>query len=187
MAGDVEAVRSLIAGGADLDEQGDLGTPLHVAALKDDAAIAAILLDAGADKEAAIERTGMRPLHVAASYDRPSVAALLLDRGAMVDAKEASGQTPLLLVSKTGGADVARLLLDHGADVDARRRSSGVSLALRRSPGRHGHGGAAARSPREDRPSAGRPQDSECPPTAPAPPPTAATWPAPAASGAPPG
>ena len=120
LAGDVGAVRSFIAGGADLDEQGDLGTPLHVAALKDNAVIAAILLDAGADKEAVVERTGMRPLHVAASYDRPSVAALLLDRGAVVDAKEVSGQTPLLLVSKTGGADVARLLLDHGADVDAR-------------------------------------------------------------------
>ena len=92
LAGDVEAVRSLIAAGADLDEQSDLGTPLHVAALKDDAVIAAILLDEGADKEAVVERTGMRPLHVAASYDRPGVAALLLDRGAMVDAKEASGQ-----------------------------------------------------------------------------------------------
>ena len=33
LAGDVGAVRSFIAGGADLDEQGDLGTPLHVAAL----------------------------------------------------------------------------------------------------------------------------------------------------------
>ena len=48
LAGDAAAVRSLIAGGADLNEQGDLGTPLHIAALKDNAVIAAILLDAGA-------------------------------------------------------------------------------------------------------------------------------------------
>src|SRR4051812_4358558 len=134
LAGDVGAVRSFIAGGADLDEQGDLGTALHVAALKDNAVIAAILLHAGADKEAAVEHTGTRPLHVAASYDRPSVAALLLDRGATVDTREASGQTPLLMVSKTGGADVARLLLDHGADVDGRddHRASPLHYAARR-------------------------------------------------------
>jgi hypothetical protein len=38
VAGDLETVRTLIAAKADLAEEGDLGTPLHVAALKDNAA-----------------------------------------------------------------------------------------------------------------------------------------------------
>ena len=102
LTGDVEAVQTLIVGGADINEQSELGTPLHVAALKDNAAIAVILLDKCADKEIAVERTGMRPLHVAASYDRPSVAAVLLDRGATVDAKEVSAQPRALLASVAG-------------------------------------------------------------------------------------
>jgi ankyrin repeat protein len=47
LAGDVAAVRTLIASGADVAERGDMGTPLHVAAFMGNAEIARLLLDAG--------------------------------------------------------------------------------------------------------------------------------------------
>src|SRR3712207_5501858 len=68
LAGDAETVRALVAGGADVNEQGDLGTPLHVAAFRGDAAVAGALIEAGANLEAAKEFTATRPLHEAASY-----------------------------------------------------------------------------------------------------------------------
>src|SRR3954447_14994114 len=113
LAGNAEAVRTLIAAGADVNEQGDLGTPLHAAVLKDDATISSILLDHGARIEATSEPYEMRPLHVAASYGSPAVAALLLERGAEVDPKELSRRTPLMLAATFGHLDIAEALLAH--------------------------------------------------------------------------
>jgi ankyrin repeat protein len=47
LAGNVEAVQTLLGSGAKIDEQGELGTPLHVAALRGDLAIAEILIAKG--------------------------------------------------------------------------------------------------------------------------------------------
>ena len=77
MAGDLVAARALLAAHADLAEEGELGTALHVAALKDDAAIATLLLDQGADIEASTLDKAQRPLHVAAEHGSGAVARLL--------------------------------------------------------------------------------------------------------------
>ena len=82
LAGNVVAVQTLIASGADVTEFGEMGTPLHVAAFTGNAEIARLLLDAGAQIEATTDPLGSTPLHVAASYDRLAVAALLLERRA---------------------------------------------------------------------------------------------------------
>ena len=135
LAGNIEVVQGLIAAGADVDEPGDLGTPLHVAALKDNVAIGRILLDHGARIEATSEPYEMRPLHVAASYGSPAVAAMLLERGAEVDPKELSGRTPLVLAVTFGHPEVAKALLAHGAHVDASDVKSGwtpLDLAILR-------------------------------------------------------
>jgi ankyrin repeat protein len=58
LAGDVEAVRTLAATGVDLAEQGDLGTPLHVAAIRGDMAVAEVLITRGADIDAAKSVSG---------------------------------------------------------------------------------------------------------------------------------
>ena len=69
-------------------------SPLHYAALSNDVAAAAMLLNDGADPDVA-DGEGFTPLHFAAQEHSVDVARLLLDRGATVDAVNAFGNTPL--------------------------------------------------------------------------------------------
>lgn len=130
LAGDTAAVVRNLDRGDNVNEQGDLGTLLHVAAVADSIAVGRILIDRGADIEAMVEATGMRPLHFAASYGRPSIAALLLDRGAEVDPREISRRTPLVLAATYGYTSVVELLLAHGDNVDAADNCGRTSLNL---------------------------------------------------------
>ncbi len=77
----------LIAAGADIDSRGTDGTgetPLHWAASSDDEAVARVLIDHGADIEAADGSIGT-PLDNAIGYGCWNVARLLVARGARVD------------------------------------------------------------------------------------------------------
>lgn len=114
--GNLEAVRTLLAGGADVKYTGsDGGTVLH-ATLGDgnDVRIAELLLDKGADLEA--RKNGMTPLMEAAMFGRVDWVRLFLQRQARVNARTPSGQTPLAL-SRTFGRDpvMERLFTDAGA------------------------------------------------------------------------
>nr|WP_152718543.1 ankyrin repeat domain-containing protein [Microvirga tunisiensis] len=115
LVGNADAVRRLARSGADVNERGDLGTPLHVAAAYGEAEMAALLIDLGAQIEAE-DVKGFRPLHQAASNNHPGVVALLLRRGADPDPHDIEGRTPLLMAVRTGYAAVARRLLEAGAD-----------------------------------------------------------------------
>ena len=77
----------LIDAGADVDARGEDGTgetPLHWAASSDDAAVARVLIAAGADIEAAYGSIGT-PLDNAIGYGCWNVAWLLVHSGARVD------------------------------------------------------------------------------------------------------
>ena len=76
-AGDLVRVSRLIAAGEDLEERDRIGTPLHHAAARGQAAVVALLLEAGADPNA-LTRYGATALHRAAwRGDRASVERLL--------------------------------------------------------------------------------------------------------------
>ena len=83
-----EAARLLIRAGADVDSRGDDDehgeTPLHWAASSDDAAVAAVLIDAGANLDMPNGSIGT-PLANAVGYACWNVARLLVARGATVD------------------------------------------------------------------------------------------------------
>ena len=105
------------------DEQ--LGLPLHVAARTGDVDAMTQLLDGGA----AVDQTrvdGEMPLHIACGNGHVDAARLLLDKGAEVDRANQNGTTPLYVACQQGHVDLARLLLDKGADVDQSR--NGVTL-----------------------------------------------------------
>jgi ankyrin repeat protein len=71
----------------------DLETPLHYAASYNSKAVAKLLLDAGADKNA--EDDNLRtPLHWAAEHNSEAVAILLIDAGADKGAKDDNDFTP---------------------------------------------------------------------------------------------
>lgn len=94
-------------------------TPLHLAALRDDADAVESLLAAGADPNA-LNRHGATPLHYGISSER--IVAALLARGAKPDVVSAVGMTPLLgVVSRGDSFPVARRLIEAGANIDAQR------------------------------------------------------------------
>lgn len=87
----VEAVRTLLAHGADPDRVNDKGlAPLAGAAFKGNAVVAQLLLDGGAapDGPPGTDRT---PLMTAAMFDRVNVVELLLNRGADPDRRDGGG------------------------------------------------------------------------------------------------
>jgi len=127
MKGDRDAVRTLLKQGADVSAaKGDGMTALHFAAERGDAAMAEMLIYAGANV-AAVTRIGQyTPLHLASRAGNAAVVAALVKAGANVSAKTTtSGVTALHLAAASGNGAVVRMLLDHGADADAKESEWG--------------------------------------------------------------
>lgn len=102
-------------------------TPLHWPSHNNNAAIVALLLDAGAEIEAdEINCYGGKPLHWASEH-APATVQLLLERGADVNSRNIKkdsqffGMTPLIMnaTQKNDCSDVTELLLAAGADISA--------------------------------------------------------------------
>jgi ankyrin repeat protein len=132
-AGDVETVRSLLAGGADANAaRGDGVTALHLAAERGRLDIAKLLIGAGASAGAETRIGAYTPLHVAAEGGHVDLVEALLGAGANASAKTTnSGVTPLHLAAKApGGEGAVRALVAAGAPMDAREASSGQTALM---------------------------------------------------------
>jgi ankyrin repeat protein len=143
--GSTEAMRQLIAAGAEIDAVNDFGaTPLMWAITEPEKV--RILVTAGANVNAR-SKMGKTPLLLAAANDGSSATVkllldrgatledqalvsaaaagdlasikLLLDKGASVNAKDPAGLTPLMYASGNGNLKAVELLLSKGADVNA--------------------------------------------------------------------
>ncbi len=150
--GDLERVKTMLAAKANVDERdkrplrGGL-TPLMLAAREGHAAIAAALLDAGADltlkdnldsntseagfnmmlNEMGVEFAASQgfqlhrtALHWAAAAGHAEVAKILLERGAEFSAKDRSRMTPIMLAAESGSAPILSDLISRGVDVNER-------------------------------------------------------------------
>lgn len=121
MRGDIEAVRSLLENGAEVDAaQGDGMTALHWAGELGDVGLAQMLVHAGAGLEPLTRNGAQTPLHVASEAGNGQVVAVLLRAGANAQAKSEGGSTPLHLAAMAGSRETIETLVDHGADVDPR-------------------------------------------------------------------
>ncbi len=102
------------------DEDG--WTPLHWAAYKGHAAIAQVLITAGAEVNSK-NNNGETPLHVAAYHGHAAVAEALITAGAEVNTTVTDGvhkgDTPLHWAAWKGHKDFAELLIAKGAEVNA--------------------------------------------------------------------
>lgn len=111
-----DVIRLLLARGADARARSKTGeSSLMEAAIRGDVASVTLLLEHGADVNAADHR-GYTPLLLAAQYDgdSPEIVRLLLDHGADVEAK-AEGETALSLAERRGETAVTRLLREAHA------------------------------------------------------------------------
>ena len=122
-----EAVMTLLANGADAraaDPDGN--TPLHHAARSTDPAVAALLLDAGAQVDA-LNAEGFSALAIACGSGNWRLARFLIEHGAR---PEPAGGQPALLAAVAGDDDPggAQLLLRHKARVDARGEGQRTAL-----------------------------------------------------------
>jgi ankyrin repeat protein len=95
-ARDRRVVEYLIGHGADVDLWHDNGgSPLNFAVWRNDPERLAMLLELGADPNAADPRSGETPLHTAAQRAPAETIALLIDRGADRGRADREGLTPL--------------------------------------------------------------------------------------------
>ena len=118
--GDEAAVRDLLSHGADVQTAHPDGmTALHWAAQGSFVAVAAVLIDAGANLDAVTRIGHHTPLHVASTTGHVDVVRVLLAAGSDATARTSSGVTPLHLAARAGNAQAVAALLDHGADVNA--------------------------------------------------------------------
>ena len=131
--GDLASARLLVAAGADVNEAAPDGAgALALAALSGHGAVGALLLDHGADPNAA--EGGYAPLHAAILHRDPTLAEALLSAGADPNARVAAptrytrdsadfffppwfvGAPSFWLAARHRGAGIMRLLARHGAD-----------------------------------------------------------------------
>ena len=120
MGGDVVTLRALLEQGSDVNARfGDGMTGLHWAARKGDAAIAEVLIGAGAELEATTRIGAHTPLHVASAAGRASVVKGLLLAGANANAITTTGASPLHFAAASGNAEAVAALVEHGANVNA--------------------------------------------------------------------
>jgi len=113
--GDVESIKKLLAGGAEVNGKNKGGyTALHLAAKRGQAAAAAALLEAKVDIAAA-SKSGKTALHYVAYYNgNLDLAKLLLDAEAPVNAMDGKNKTPLDYAVSKKRTELAELLRSKG-------------------------------------------------------------------------
>ena len=127
MRGDLQAVRTLLRQGADVNAaQGDGMTALHWAAEAGDAEMAEVLIYAGAHPSAITRIGDYTPLHLASRAGQPAAVEGLLAAGADPRARTSTGDaTALHFAAASGSAGMVVSLLEHGTEVDARESQWG--------------------------------------------------------------
>lgn len=157
--GDLEAVKTYISSGVDVNAKDSGGcTPLLWAVRHDSPEVVEYLIAQGAEinatvgnltpllcanslpvvellvsKGAAINTNGQKMLHKACRMGDKEIATFLLSKGADVNAKSSAGRTPLLDALSFGHPDLVPLLVANGADVNAADslRRTPVSIAIK--------------------------------------------------------
>ena len=113
-------VRVLIDSGANVEELGPNGTPLHHAALAGANEAIAALVKKKAKLEAASQTNGYRPLHCAVMTDSVESITKLVSLGASLEGGNAQGFTPLQFAVTLGKVKSIERLVELGANVQAK-------------------------------------------------------------------
>lgn len=118
-AGDLSAVRKLIASKADVNAvSGDGSTPLLWAVYDANVDMARALITAGSKVDVA-NNYGITPLLQASRIGDAQMMDVLLKAGADPKRTHLEGETPLMAASRSGSVPAVKLLLARGVDVNA--------------------------------------------------------------------
>jgi TPR repeat protein len=133
--GDLDAVLSLLARGADPDKPGDEGRNAVInAAWRGRGRIIQLLLDRGVGTELP-DDSGRTPLVWAAINGHEDIVARLVESGANPNQTDRNGSTALIRAAWNGHTDVVGHLIGAGADINARDDSGLTALAHARREG----------------------------------------------------
>jgi len=127
--GDVDAMHSMLAAGADVDGEWGGGTPLILSAMRCRADAVTLLLQFGANVNGTAQ-CGDSALMLAAWKCPTGLVQELLDRGANVNDRDCDGETSLGNAAQAGRTETVELLLSHGADIDTRTIIGFTPLSL---------------------------------------------------------
>ena len=112
---DINKVRELVTSGTNPNQTDEeTRTGLHIAAMKGNLSIAAILIKAKAKLDIT-DKLGNTPLHYAAERNQVEMSKLLLEAGASPDPINRDGVTPLMMAAARGDLEIVRALLAKGA------------------------------------------------------------------------
>ncbi|KAG6943423.1 hypothetical protein JG688_00017608, partial [Phytophthora aleatoria] len=132
---DSEDIMQIIAREAQfIDSKDEVGsTPLSLAVENGNTAIAAVLLDHGADM--AGDEYGSNMLHIAAQTGNKEMVEMLLAGGADVTAEDEYGSSTLHVAVRSGNLEMVGLLLSKGADISATEEDGSSALHVAVSSG----------------------------------------------------
>ena len=116
---DLDALRTLVAAGADVNARDPDGNPVLSDAISEDPEAVRILVAAGADVNAR-DSYGDPMLSGAIWRNDVEAVRILIDAGADVNARDADGDPMLSGAIWRDHVEVVRILIDAGADVNAR-------------------------------------------------------------------
>ncbi len=122
--GKQEAVKLLIAKGADVNAKNNGATPLHLTLTKlGDKEMVELLVANGADVNVKEDTMGATPLHFAADKGHKDIVEFLISKGADINAKDNIGGTALHHLTQEGQEDnteMIEFLVSNGGDINAK-------------------------------------------------------------------
>jgi len=133
LAGSTKCIAVLLSHGAGVKlaavSEGNLFSPLHVAAQKGHIAVCRQLVEAGADIEFRGGQCQFTPLHFAAQTGKVGVVALLMQRGADTRALNVDMRTPIMVACSTQQLLCVRVLLPR-AELGHRHKYGSLLLHI---------------------------------------------------------
>lgn len=130
--GEIEKVKNMLDKGMDPNvyNMGGL-TALHLTISKNNAEMAQLLIDRGADvNRPAKTASATTPLDSAIAYNKPDMVSVLTRNGAQLTIEDDSGWTALHRAVEQGRVEIVQALLDAGADGEIATQNGSTPLLL---------------------------------------------------------